>query len=52
MEHDYIVTCGDSFTEGHPQGTGIQPGDPLAQTWPKQLAQKYNVDFNNLAFGG
>jgi hypothetical protein len=52
MEHDYIVTCGDSFTEGHPQGTGIPLGDPLAQTWPKQLAQKYNVDFDNLAFGG
>ena len=39
MEHDYIVTCGDSFTEGHLEGTGIPYGDPLAQTWPKQLAQ-------------
>jgi len=48
MEYDYIVASGDSFTEGCQPLLNLTPED----TWPGQLAKKYNCDFNNLAYGG
>ena len=48
MDFDFILACGDSFTEGCQNIIGLGPEG----TWPGLLAKKYNVPFANLASGG
>ena len=48
MKHDFILTCGDSWTEGHTDILECLPGE----TWPHLLADMYNVPYVNVAFGG
>ena len=48
MEFDYILACGDSFTEGCQDIIGKGPEG----TWPGILANHYGVPFDNIARGG
>ena len=48
MEFDYILACGDSFTEGCQNIIGKGPEG----TWPGVLAKHYGVPFDNIALGG
>ena len=48
MDFDFILACGDSYTEGCQNIVGLGPEG----TWPGLLAKKYNVPFANLASGG
>ncbi len=48
MEFDYIIACGDSFTEGVKEELEIQDQD----TWPGQLGTQLGIPWVNLALGG
>jgi hypothetical protein len=53
MDFDYIIACGDSFTEGCCDLLGDEFGVlPAYQTWPGQVAKHFDVPFVNLAEGG
>lgn len=48
MDYDYILACGDSFTEGCQNiiGKGVNG------TWPALVANHFGIPFNNIAKGG
>ena len=48
MEFDFILACGDSFTEGCQD----QIGKGVEGTWPGMLAERFGVPFANIASGG
>ena len=48
MEYDYIICCGDSFTEGCKNVLNITEAD----TWPGILGKELDVPWANLADGG
>ena len=48
MEFDYILACGDSFTEGC---QNIIKKGPEG-TWPGMVAKYFDVPFDNIALGG
>jgi hypothetical protein len=48
MEFDYIIACGDSFTEGCKNTLDIC----IQDTWPGQLGRALEVPWVNLAEGG
>ncbi len=48
MEFDFILGCGDSFTEGCQDQIGLGPKG----TWPGMLAKRFGVPFANLGTGG
>jgi len=48
MEYDYIICCGDSFTEGCKNVLNITEAD----TWPGILGKELDVPWVNLANGG
>ena len=48
MEFDFILACGDSFTEGCQD----QIGKGVQGTWPGMLAERFGVPCANIARGG
>ena len=48
MEFDFILACGDSFTEGCQDQIGLG----TKGTWPGMLAERFGVPCVNLARGG
>jgi len=48
MEYDYLLACGDSFTEGCQEIIGKGPQG----TWPGIVAEHFNIPFSNIARGG
>ena len=48
MEFDFILACGDSFTEGCQD----QIGKGVEGTWPGMLAERFGVPCANIARGG
>jgi len=48
MEYDYLLACGDSFTEGCQDIIGNGPEG----TWPGVVAEHFKIPFSNLARGG
>lgn len=45
---DSIISCGDSFTEGHRNVLGID----ISQTWTAQVASNWGVPYENLGDAG
>ena len=48
MEFDFILACGDSFTEGCRDQIGLG----TKGTWPGMLGERFGVPFANIAQGG
>lgn len=48
MEYDYLLACGDSFTEGCQNIIGNGPEG----TWPGVVAEHFKIPFSNIARGG
>ena len=48
MEYDYLLACGDSFTEGCQDIIGNGPEG----TWPGVVAEHFKIPFSNIARGG
>ena len=48
MDFDFILACGDSFTEGCQD----QLGQGVNRTWPGLVASHFGVPFANIAQGG
>jgi len=48
MEYDYLLACGDSFTEGCQDIIGNGPEG----TWPGVVAEHFKIPFSNIAKGG
>ena len=48
MEYDYLLACGDSFTEGCQDIIGKGPEG----TWPGIVAEHFKIPFSNIARGG
>ena len=48
MEYDYLLACGDSFTEGCQDIIGKGPEG----TWPGIVAEHFKIPFSNIAKGG